>query len=199
MKRCIFLVLVILVISSLSALSLDELICKLQNKYNNIKTYEANINQINYFKEQDISLESKGKLFIENEAIVLEYTDPFYQFMKSESNLLTLYSKNENTAFISQDNNPVTSSVLHFSSLVNQDFLLLEKENNLFVYKLSKPVEPISDMKIFVSKDAIIEKIVYSDDLNNIITIEISKQIFNKKLSRSISDFVIPDNATVIE
>jgi outer membrane lipoprotein-sorting protein len=178
----------------------ENLINSLKQKYQSVNTLEAEIVQLNFFEQQDITLESNGKFYMQGTNLVLEYMSPTYQFMKSEKNKLTVYSRNENIAFISDDNNQITSSVLHFSSLLNQDLSFDSRNNSLYIFNILKPVESIKDLKIYVEENSVaISKIEYKDEDDNKITLEIRNQKINHELSKKIEDFKIPTNATIIE
>jgi len=177
-----------------------DLIQNLKNRYLNLTTFEANFTQINYFSQHGITHESKGTFYLQNDTIILEYTAPDYQFLKSHNSLLTMYFQNENTAIIDTSENPITHTLLHFSNLLSQDFEFYRKENNLYVYTILNPMELAHDLKIHINNQTnTIDIISYSDEFNNIITIRLDNQRFNRPLTKTVGEFVIPDGTYIIQ
>ena len=185
--------------TALSFATNDELIQNLKNRYLNLNTYEATITQTNWFSEHDISLVSKGTLFLQGHTVVIEYTEPTYQFMKTDGRRLTLYTQDQNTAIISTDENSVLHLALHFSNLLNHDFILLSANNNESIFQLSIPMEEVSDFRLYVDTvNTVINKISYKDDINNSVEIRFENQRFNQELSRNINTFTIPEGTAII-
>jgi outer membrane lipoprotein-sorting protein len=178
----------------------DNLINSLKQKFQTAKTLEADLKQTNYFYQQDFTLESVGKIYLQGNDIVLEYTQPYYQFMKSIDNTMTVYSQNENIAVVSNSDNQMINSVLHFSSLLSQDLEFVKKEKGLLIFNVLKPVETIKDLKISIDENKVfITYIEYCDDEGNTVKIELSNQKINSSLSKKIDDFIVPAGATIIE
>ena len=177
----------------------DDLINLVQDKYLNTKTFQAELLQVNIFSMQNTQLESTGNIFIDNSNLVIEYTKPYYQFIKSTNEFLTIYSKNENTAFISENNKQVLTTILHFQSLVSQDLQFISLSDNLQKYKVLKPVEPLTSLYIFIDiKTNLINKISYTDDMDNLIILNFLNQRLNKPLTKPIESFIIPSNTNII-
>ena len=86
------------------AIASQNIIDSAKEKYSNISTFEASIFQENHFIEQDIVLLSTGTFFLQNSTVVIEYLEPFYQFIKANNEGLTIYSKDQNAAIISSQN-----------------------------------------------------------------------------------------------
>ncbi len=192
-------ILSLILIFSFFNLFSDQLLEKVKTKYLEIKTLESNLSQTNNFTLQDISLVSNGKLFINNTNLVIEYTKPHYQFIKATDEFLTIYSKNENTAFITESNNQVITTLLHFHSLVSQDSKFIKKIDNLHHYQILKPIEPLKELHIFIDATTeLITRISYIDDMDNVVTLDFSEQKLNSRLSKTIESFIIPSNVNII-
>ena len=178
----------------------DTILQSTKEKYLNITTYQAEITQENIFTQHDMSTHSKGQIFIDNDSIVLEYTEPDYYFLKVDKGEIVMYSEKENMAIINADNGSYGDMVLHFSSLMSKDFEFFEIIDDLYIFTITSPLETVQDLMIYINPiDALIETIKYSDDMDNKVIINIKNQLFNTELSRRIEDFVIPDDVSIIE
>lgn len=177
----------------------NTLIDKVKETYLNVKTLEADLAQTNFFMIQDINLNSTGKIFVNNNNVVIEYTQPYYQFIKATDEFLTIYSRNENTAFISEHNNQVLTTVLHFHSLVSQDLKFIESTGSISKFQVLKPMEPLQELFLYIdNKTYLLNKISYKDDMGNDVLLEFSNQKINRRLSRTIESFMIPANTNII-
>ena len=199
MIRKILIYTMFVLITTLLYATNDNLIQSLKSRYLNLNTFEATITQTNWFSEHDISLISKGTLFIEGYTVVIEYTEPTYQFMKTDGRTLTLYTQEQNTAIVTTDENSVMHLILHFSNLLNHDFILLDTIDDESIFQLVMPFEEVHDFRLHVNTaNSIINKISYKDDMNNTVSISFENQRFNQRLNREVNTFTIPEGTTII-
>ena len=199
MKRTFSTIIFILITISLLA-SPETIINNLKNRYLNFTTFEADIIQTNYFSDHEITLESKGSIFWHNDTIVLEYTEPVYQFKKSDNTSLILYFARENTAIVSTGENPVTHTILHFSNLLNQDFEYYGRRNDKFIFTVLSPIDKEQNIRLYINQsESLIETITYKDEFENTISITLQNQRFNQPLSKSVESFVIPQGTSIIQ
>jgi len=177
-----------------------EIVQNLLNRYTSINTFEADLTQTNLFNEHDITLTSTGRIFIQGDTVVIEYIEPVYQFIKSSNNRLIIYSSDQNTAIISSEENQAVHLIFHFSNLLSQDINFISSSNNNAIFTIAIPIEELTDITLHVNiVNNTIDKISYEDDLSNSVIIEFSNQRFNRTLSKSINDFVIPEGTTIID
>jgi len=191
---------IIIILINLAFLLYCDIVTNVKNIYSNLDTFEADISQINYFSQIDQSLTSNGKLFIQNDSLVILYTEPAFQFIKLENNIITIYSRQENTAIITKDHNIFSQNIFKFSDLLNNELSFLSKDDSLLEYEININNQQIKNIKIYINEiNYQIEKVSYSDDLNNIVNILISAQIFNHPLSQNIDEFALPNDVMIIE
>ena len=195
MKKTILIIYLIFCIIALTANILENI----SAKYSNISSFEADISQTNFFSQIDYTLESQGKIFIFHNSFVIEYLSPIYQFIKIENEIVTMYSQQENTAIVTSNASAFNNITSLFTEILTNKFVAGEVKNGLHEYTVLENFDSISNMKIFINENTnLLEKISYSDTEDNIVTINISNQVFNEALSKSIESFVIPENATII-
>ncbi|MCL2064398.1 MAG: outer membrane lipoprotein carrier protein LolA [Candidatus Cloacimonetes bacterium] len=199
MKKVVLIFLFCMLCSLTLYSSNEQLLSSIERKYQNFTTFEASIMQENYFSQINYTLESTGTVLMQNDSIVIEYTDPFYQFIKLVNGELTLYSQLENTAIISRDGEMFSQALLHFSNMLNHELRFMERDGNLVVFHVQRPIASVQNMKIFINENSeLIESVTYSEDANNIVTIRFLDQRFNQSLSRNIDSFNIPSGTEII-
>ena len=178
----------------------DTILQLTKAKYLNITTYQAEITQENVFTQHDMSTHSKGQIFIDNDSLVLQYTEPDYYFLKVEKGKIIMYSEKENMAILNADDGSYGDMVLHFSSLMSHDFEFCEISEDLYIFKITSPLETVQDLMIYINPiNALIETVKYSDDMDNRVIINIKNQVFNSLLEKKIESFVVPSDASIIE
>ena len=199
MKKLTILVLItILFVTILQAN--DKLLNDLRAKYDGIKTFEADITQSAFIVAWDMTTEAKGVFLIDNDIIVIEFTEPMRQYLKIEKNVMTLYMAEENTAYV--DNNfDEKFGIFNLSEFLttHNRFELLRRENGLVVYNVINLKEPELKITMYLNPNTIlISKVIMEQRTGDITTIELKNQKFNQRLSKRISDFVIPQGTEII-
>ena len=199
MRKHKIILITLLFITTILYANSAEIVQNLLNRYTSINTFEADLTQTNLFNEHDITLTSTGRIFIQGDTVVIEYIEPVYQFIKSSNNRLIIYSSDQNTAIISSEENQAVHLIFHFSNLLSQDINFISSSNNNAIFTIAIPIEELTDITLHVNiVNNTIDKISYEDDLSNSVIIEFSNQRFNRTLSKSINDFVIPEGTTII-
>ena len=190
---------VIVFMTSLSAS--EKLLNDLRAKYDNIKTFEADIIQSAFIFALNINTNSKGILLIENNTFVLEFTEPMRQFLKVQKNVMMMYMENENTAFIDENFDEKFGYFNLADFLNNQNiFEFLKNENGFVIYKVQNLKEPDLKITMYLNQnDILIAKVEMEQKTGELTTIELHNQKFNQKLSKKMSEYVVPENAVIIK
>jgi len=90
MKNSLVLLLIV-VYSSLSGVTTQELYRSLIDKYNRVNTFQAEIEQVSYFSELDLTNTSQGKLYHDSERVLIEYTSPKVEKVSLSDNIVSIY------------------------------------------------------------------------------------------------------------
>jgi len=189
-----------MIISTIFTSEYENLFNRTKQIYSGINTFEANLHQENVFADYDLTMTSKGKIFIDNNIIILEYTEPDYYFLKEENNNVIIYSRNENMALSLKNDIGNENAIYRFTTLLNSNFAFSHVNDHLIAYKMIEQNIEINSITIFLNKNtAQIDRIEYLDDLENLVIIELSGQKFSIILSKDIKDFVVPEGANWIE
>jgi outer membrane lipoprotein-sorting protein len=179
---------------------LDDLLQRVQNVYANFTTMEADIYQINHFTQFDQNVESRGAIFVQGNSFVIEYTYPVYQFIKFHDDVITMFSREENIGIITRDGTDAITNVFNFQRLLSSRFNFIEMEGNHAIFTTDISIEGIVDLRVGINiRFDRIDRISYTDDMGNLITIMLNSQVFNQPLSRELNSFVIPIGTTVIQ
>ena len=199
MKKSIFIILLFFYALSISANN-EQLLRRIDRKYQNFRTFEASIVQENFFSQINYTLSSTGNVYMQGESVVIEYNQPNYQFIKMINNEITIFSQLENTAIITQDSSLFTQALLQFSNILNNDLKFIEQNNNIVIFEVLKlPVSTIQNMRLYINeRNDLIEKVSYNENSNNTVTIEFNNQKFNQTLSRPLNSFILPEGVIII-
>ena len=178
----------------------DKLLNDLRAKYDNIKTFEADITQSAHLAAWDMTTQAKGVFLIDNDIIVLEFTEPMRQFLKVQKNVMTLYMAEENTAYI-DENFDEKFGIFNLSEFLttHNTFELLKTENGFAVYNVKNLKEPNLKITMYLNPNTVlISRVEMIQPSGDVTTIELRNQRFNQRLSKRVGDFVVPQGASVI-
>ena len=199
MKKAIYFFLFFAISLLLIANPNEQLLDRMGRKYQNFSTFEADIVQENSFTQINFNLSSRGKVFMQNNSVVIEFQEPLNQFIKLVNNEITIYSRQENIAIISSQGGGYTQALLQFSSLLNRDLRFIEKTGNILTFEVQNPIAASLNMKFFINESTeLIERVTYSEDSSSLVTIQFQNQRFNQPLSKSINSFTIPNGTQII-
>ena len=199
-KLTIITIFAIIILANMYA-NTDKLLADLRAKYDTVKTFEADLNQTTFISALNITTNSSGILLIDNDVCVLEFTKPMRQFLKVEKNVLTMYLESENTAMIHDGFNG-NFGIFNLSDFVNHqnEFEFLKEENGFSVFKVKKLREPNLKITMHINPTStLIAKVIMEQASGELTTIELNNQRFNQKLSKKVSDYVVPNGATIIK
>ena len=146
---------------------LNEIHLDLIEKYDSIKTYEADFEQHNYWKELDIAKTSYGKIYYDSSFLLLEYSEPEGQKLLIDSLSVTIYDAGSNQVLISNKNDYELKPISIISEYwQNSQKELLENNENGTQMKLITP----ENEQIFVRlKDNLIIEIQILDNTENMV------------------------------
>ena len=91
------------------------------------------------------------------------------------------------------------SSVFNLSNILAQKLVFHSRNENHLIFTATAVIASVEELKIHIcERNQLIERISYSDDMDNIVTITLRNQRFNRALSRSIDSFVIPEGTSIM-
>jgi len=199
--RKILLVLILFISFSAFILAQDDILNRIHldliEKYDSIKTYEADFIQENFWKEIDTAKTSYGKIYYDSSFLLLEYSEPEGQKLLIDSLSVTIYDAGSNQVLISNKNDYELKPISIISDFwKNSQKKLIENSENEVQIKLITPEKE----QIFVRiKDNLIIEIQIFDNSENMVRYTFSAEKMNKQLSQKIFELNLPEDVNVID
>lgn len=179
----------------------NPIVDRLNNRANEIVTFQCNFKQLKYMSYLDATIESKGRLSLKkNNRIRWEYTSPNQYLIIINDGKVSIKTSNQTNNTIPKDNklleqlNTLVKSTLNGKLGQDEHFSLTLFENNNTYRVILEPKTP--EMKIFLKKVKIdfnkttldiitLQLIELSDDYTSLI---FENQLFNKSIPDSEFD-----------
>ncbi|HCX72474.1 MAG TPA: hypothetical protein DHM37_02045 [Candidatus Cloacimonas sp.] len=199
LKMMIFritLALVMLLAVNLTATELDEVFSQLKQKYADVETYQAEFSQQNYWTEVDIHKTSNGKIFYNNDNLLLSYQQPDGQKLLIDSTKVIMYDPSAEQVLITDkiDTKLRPIEILKYywedaeKELVttkNGYNILLKKAQNKFITA--------------TVKDGWLKIIRIEDNSGNWVEYSFFNEVYNKKISPQIFQIEFDDDVNIID
>ncbi len=165
--------------------------------YSTIDTYGAFFVQDNYWEEIDIYKSSEGKLYYDNENLLMDYSDPLGQKLLINNNSMTMYDPASGQSIISDE----IEIELRPDELISLYWDISEKEiidqfNGTVKINLITPQE--ERILITISNNIVIEFNIV-DKNKNFVIYKFSDIRINKALPDNIFELILPDNTNIID
>jgi outer membrane lipoprotein carrier protein len=173
----------------------DKIFDKLVNKYDSIKTFQADFVQTNYWKEIDETLVSRGKIYYNSKKLLLDYIKPKPQKMLLDTTSLIIWDIKENQAIITNNNTDISRPIDIIKKFwQNSKIIILEEKKNFIKLKL------VSDEQIIIVelKNYIIKKMKIINRNGNFVEYSFKNIKINKVIKNKLFDIKLPDDVNII-
>jgi len=174
----------------------DKIFDKLVNKYDSIKTFQADFVQTNYWKEIDETLVSRGKIYYNSKKLLLDYIKPKPQKMLLDTTSLIIWDIKENQAIITNNNTDISRPIDIIKKFwQNSKIIILEEKKNFIKLKL------VSDEQIIIVelKNYIIKKMKIINRNGNFVEYSFKNIKINKVIKNKLFDIKLPDDVNIIQ
>ena len=202
-KKNLKLLFILILLFSFSAfiLAQDDILNKIHldlvEKYDSIKTYEADFVQENFWKEIDTAKTSYGKIYYDSSFLLLEYSEPEGQKLLIDSLCVTIYDAASNQVLISNKNDYELKPIFIISEYwKNSQKELIDNNENGAQIKL---ITPENEQVIVRIKDNLIIEIQIFDNSENMVKYSFYAEKMNKQLSQKIFELNLPKDVNVID
>jgi len=176
---------------------LNEIYLDLLEKYDSIKTYEADFIQENFWKEIDTAKTSYGKIYYDSSFLLLEYSEPEGQKLLIDSLSVTIYDAASNQVLISNKNDYELKPISILSEYwQNSQKELIENSENGTQIKL---ITPDNEQIFVLIKDNLIIEIQIFDNSENMVKYSFSAEKINQQLAKEIFELNLPEDVNVID
>jgi len=204
MRKNIFILLALLTAWTAGfALSSSELYTKLQSAYKGISTFQASVQQSNYYPQLKKTVSYSGKIYFTPGRMLMSFTKPDIQVLKIENGRVELYDASSKTLFQSAVQpqfgkmNPVEILQLYWTksavtitsqSKTSASVKLVPKQDDL-VTSLTATLNPAS---------GIVSKLGYTDKSGNSVSYSFSGIKLNGSIPASVWKQSYPKDVQII-
>lgn len=205
MKNSLILLLIV-VCSSLSGVTTQELYHSLINKYNGVNTFQADIEQASYFAELELTNTSQGKLYHDSERILIEYTSPKVEKVSLSDNIVSIYQAESDRLIKTYADSTIVSLKMGYliKRIWDEDNLQLVEDIEHFVVKIKLTEENalanIESIELTISKvEMLVKSVKYHDDGENEVSVTFTNIVVNEPLDEEIWEIEITDSTQIID
>lgn len=193
----IILIFLFLTISLFADEQLEKIYKDISITYSNIKSYEADFTQQNYWKELDVSKQSNGKIYYNTDCFLMKYSEPTGQLLLIKKDTVTMYDTASQQALISNDMQTELRPVKLISEYWDVSKKeLIESDSISFRIRL---ITPDKQQIIVQAQDSLITEFSIIDiDENSVIYI-FSNEKINKSLPKDIFEITLPEDTNIID
>lgn len=205
MKNSLILLLIVMC-SSLSGVTTQELYHSLINKYNGVNTFQADIEQASYFAELELTNTSQGKLYHDSERILIEYTSPKVEKVSLSDNIVSIYQAESDRLIKTYADSTIVSLKMGYliKRIWDEDNLQLVEDIEHFVVKIKLTEENalanIESIELTISKvEMLVKSVKYHDDGENEVSVTFTNIVVNEPLDEEIWEIEITDSTQIID
>ncbi|MBC8416445.1 MAG: outer-membrane lipoprotein carrier protein LolA [Candidatus Cloacimonetes bacterium] len=165
--------------------------------YSNIKSYEADFQQENFWKELDIIKQSEGKMYYNTDHFLMKYSEPAGQLLLIKKDVVTMYDAASHQALISNDIQTELRPVKLISEYWDVSKKeLIESDSISFRINLVTPDSQQIEVNI---KNFLITEFTIIDVDDNSVTYKFSNEKINKNLPENIFEITLPEGTNIID
>jgi len=203
-KIRLLLLLLSLMCTMLSGMSSQELYKKLNNTYGNIKSYQAEVKQDNYFAQIKKSISYQGRIYFSQGRMLMHFTKPNVQRLYISGGKAELYDAQSKTLFRSAIKpefgkmNPVEILQTYWTK---SQVKLTGTSGNISNVQLLPAKDPmISRITASINhKTGLISKLAYTDASGNQVSYTFTAVKLNGGIPASVWNYTYPKGVQVIQ
>lgn len=184
-------------------LSLDDVYEKMTRKYETMNYYQANFIQKNYWKVQDLKMESTGTMFISGEKMAIVFRNPPGQKLVADEVLYLIDDIDKTIIITTVDHtggmfNPIDIIDFYWSS--SRKEMIVEEETGFLITLIPEndPYTAMIELRIRAA-DFIITSVAYQDFQQNRVEFNLHGEKINQPFDRGIFEVVLDDDYTIID
>lgn len=203
MKKISLLFLLLVLSLSLSAISKEELQQKIDARYKNLSTYQANVVQKNRYVGMNKELSFEGRFYFEGEKLLLSFHKPHIQRLYIVGKKGEIYDESSKTLFKSeimpqfQRLNPIEILSTYWTK---SKVSILKEDKSGVQLKLVPGSDPMfKDIEAKVSPSGVINELSYSDNSGNKVKYIFSEIKFNQSIDKGVWGYTYPKDTRIIQ
>jgi len=176
---------------------LENIYQSIVEKYAKIKTYEADFEQENSWKELDKTKKSSGKVYFDNNNFLLKYSDPEGQILLIEDAGITLYDSASKQAIISDRSNAELRPDKLIAEYWNNSIKEIKLNDGNFLILMFTTADG-SEIHVGL-EDFLVADFRVVDKTGNSVLYVFKNEVINKKLPKNIFKIDLPEDANIID
>ena len=203
-KRLILLIALFFLWQNMPAVQdIDDLYRELLSVYDAMEYYQADFRQSNYWKTQDIGMESEGRIYIEGEGFALIYSQPSGQRLVIDR-AVYLIDDNDKTLIITDIEH--TDGLYKPADILRHYWEQSEKEligsdSDIFTLILMPENDPYtSRVEMEIRKDDIlVRRVYYEDHQQNSVEFLFSNERIDERFADDVFDTAVEEDYMIID
>ena len=176
---------------------LNEIYSELQKRYAAIFSFQAEFEQINFWKELAVEKKSHGKIFYNKNFLLLDYSEPAGQKMLVDTLAVTVYDSTSNHALISDkidtELRPDKFIALYWNDAEKK---ILENTPDFSRVEL---ISGTGEKIVVEIENNLIVGFTFFDDAGNYVKYEFRNIVLNKSISAEIFQMNLPKDVNIID
>ena len=172
-----------------------DLMRELMNKYDRIETFQADFIQKNSWAAMDKQIESSGKIYYDNENLILKYYKPDIQEMKVTNDKIFIFDSKMNKLMISKNTNIQLKPVDLLRQYWDISTIYITESNEGFLVKLVYSGGKVEAL----IEDYYIQDVILYDQQGNSVSYQFRNMKLNENLPENIFEMNIDDSVEVID
>jgi outer membrane lipoprotein-sorting protein len=203
-KHLTLILILLLLCNLVYADKLNDSYQQMLKSYAKLNTWQADINQTNYFAQTKAKLVSSGTFYYQKNTVSIRYQKPNEQALLIKDGMVTVYDKSSKTAVKSQlisavqSLNPV-EIVKTYWQKSEKSFLQSKDGIDTISLKPSKDNQVKELIVSLDSKTGYVTKLVYKDNQDNSVSLAFSKMKVNKPIPATAFKLVLPKDVKLIQ
>lgn len=194
----------LLLCSLLFALTPAELRQRINSQYDGLQSFEAKVQQINYYSQLQRKIEYSGKFYYGPGRMLMHFDSPHVQRLEIKNGKAELYDAASQTLLKTSIQsqyaqlNPVEILRLYWDK---SKVSIIHEDKTFSTLKLIPTKDPlIKELTAKIeSKSGIIHSLKYSDPANNTVEYRFSGIKRNQDIAAKLWQFTYPKNTQIIE
>jgi outer membrane lipoprotein-sorting protein len=204
MIKPLFSVIIFLLFSAfLGAGTLEDSYAKMEQAYAGLTSWQATLNQTNYFAESQTTLKSLGNCYYRNSKVAIYYTKPAVQSILIAEGKVTVYDQASKTALKSaltssvQSLNPV--EIIRSYWQKSKQSIVSSDKGKTHIKLIPKSDKMLKEVNFTLNDaDGFITSLSYKDQQGNVVTLDFSKLKINQTIPASIWKLSLPKGTRIL-
>jgi outer membrane lipoprotein-sorting protein len=193
--KYLMIITVLLISLTIGATELEELYKMVISNYDNIITYEAELEQSNYWSEIDVSKSSSGKIFYNSDSLFISYLPPDNQQLFVTGNTVIMHDPNTSQAVYMDKSDFYIKPIQIIKSYWQDSQKKLIDDSDAEMILLVKGDEELT----IIIDNYLIKSVAIKDITGNSVTYKFSNERINHKLPNNIFTPDFPDHTNIID